>query len=111
MQVFNFTIQDNVDEMKQTQAEMKAEQMAFEAEIRNQFERVTEMLNLLLQGRNVYNNGALALDPPVPVNDKDIIILGGWYALGAKSVSNTVEKFNTVGEKSTHLPKLNHPRA
>jgi hypothetical protein len=111
MQVFNFTIQDNVDEMKQTQAEMKADQMAFEAEIRNQFERVTEMLNLLLQGRNMNNNGALALDPPVPVNEKDIIILGGWYALGAKSVSNTVEKFNTVGEKSTQLPQLNHPRA
>jgi hypothetical protein len=110
MQVFNFAIQDNVDEMKQTQAEMKADQMAFETEVRNHFGRMTEMLNQLLEGRNINNNGAQALDPPVPVNNQDIIILGGWYAPGAKSVSNTVEKFNTVEGKSTQLPKLNHPR-
>jgi N-acetylneuraminic acid mutarotase len=96
--------------MKQTQAEMKAEQMAFQAEVRNQFGRMTEMLNQLLQGRNVNNNGAQALDPPVPVNNQDIIILGGWYAPGAESVLNTVEKFNMVEGKSTQLPKLNHPR-
>ena len=111
MQVFNFTIQDNVDEIKQTQAEMKAEQMAFEAEIRNQFESVTEMLNQLLQGRNINNNGAQALDPPVPVNNQDIIILGGWYAPGMQNVLNTVEKINIVEGKSTQLPELNHPRA
>jgi hypothetical protein len=64
MQVFNFGIQDNIDEMKQAQAEMKAEQRAFEAEVRNQFERMTEMLNQLLQGRYVNNNVAQALDPP-----------------------------------------------
>ena len=110
MQVFNFAIQDNVDEMKQTQAEMKADQMAFETEVRNQFGRMTEMLNQLLEGRNMNNNGAQALDPPVPVDNQDIIILGGWYAPGAKSVSNTVEKINTVEGKSTLLPKLNHPR-
>ena len=109
MQVFNFTIQDNVDEMKQTQAEMKADQMAFEAEVKKQFERMTVMLNQLLQGRNVNNNAAQALD--VPVNNQDIIILGGWYAPGRKSVSNTVEKFNRVEGKSTQLPELNHPRA
>jgi N-acetylneuraminic acid mutarotase len=113
MQVFNFTIQDNVDEMKQTQAEMKADQMAFEAEIRNQFERMTVMLNQLLQGRNENNNVAQALDPPVPVNNQDIIILGGFYAPGlkTKSVLKTVEKFNIEEGKSTQLPKLNHPRA
>jgi N-acetylneuraminic acid mutarotase len=110
MQVFNFAIQDNVDEMKQTQAEMKADQMAFETEVRNQFGRMTEMLNQLLEGRNV-NNGAQALDPPVPVNNQDIIILGGWYAPGDKSVSKTVEKFNIEEGKSTQLPELNHPRA
>jgi hypothetical protein len=110
MQVFNFTIQDNVDEIKQTQAEMKAEQMAFEAEIRNQFESVTEMLNQLLQGRNTNNNGAQALDPTVPVNNQDIIILGGWYATARESVLNTVEKVNIVEGKSTQLPNLNHPR-
>ena len=111
MQVFNFTIQDNVDEIKQTQAEMKADQMAFEADVRNQFERMRVMLNQLLEGRNINNNGAQALDPPVPVDNQDIIILGGFYAPGDESVSNTVEKFNIVEGKSTQLPKLNHPRA
>jgi hypothetical protein len=43
---------------------MKADQMAFEAEVRNQFERMTEMLNQLLQGSNVNNNGTQSLDPP-----------------------------------------------
>jgi N-acetylneuraminic acid mutarotase len=111
MQVFNFTIQDNVDEMKQTQAEMKADQMAFEAEVKKQFERMTVMLNQLLQGRNTNSNGPQALDPPVPVNNQDIIILGGWYTRGTQYVLNTVEKFNILEGKSTQLPKLNHPRA
>jgi N-acetylneuraminic acid mutarotase len=113
MQVFNFTIQDNVDEMKQTQAEMKADQMAFEAEVKKQFERMTVMLNQLLEGRNTNNTatGAQALDPPVPVNNQDIIILGGWYAPGMQNVLNTVEKINIVEGKSTQLPELNHPRA
>ena len=74
--------------------------MAFEAEVRNQFERMTEMLNQLLQGSNVNNNGTQALDPPVPINNQDIIILGGFYAPGDESVSNTVEKFNIVEGKS-----------
>ena len=50
------------------------------------------MLNQLWQGRNINNNGAQALDPPVPVNNQDIIILGGWYAQGYERISNTVEK-------------------
>ena len=109
MQVFNFAIQDNVDEMKQTQAEMKADQMAFEAEVRKQFERMTKMLNQLLQGSNVNNNGAKVIDPAVPANNQDIIILGGYYAPGG--ILNTVEKFNIVEGKSTLLPtKLNHFR-
>jgi hypothetical protein len=61
MQVFNFTIQDNVDEMKQTQAEMKADQMAFEAEVKKQFERMTEMFNQLLQVTKIKQNGAQAV--------------------------------------------------
>ncbi|CAB4016642.1 Hypothetical predicted protein [Paramuricea clavata] len=70
---------------------------------------MTEMLNQLLQGSNVNNNGTQALDPPVPVNNQDII-LGGFYVPGDESVSNTVEKFNIVEGKSTQLPKLNHPQ-
>ncbi|CAB3991876.1 RING finger 151-like [Paramuricea clavata] len=103
-------MKDNVDEIKQTQAEMKADQMAFEAEARNQFGRMTEMLNQLLEGRNRNNNDAQALDPPVPVNNQDIIIIGGWYAPEMERVLNRVEKFNIVEGKSTQLPKLNHPR-
>ena len=81
--------------MKRTQAEMKAGQSVFEAEVRNQFERITEVLNQLLQGRNINNEG--------------IIILGGWYAPGNESTSNTVEEL-IVERKSIQLPNINHPR-
>ena len=106
----NFTIQENVDEIKQTQAEIKTDQVMFKAEVREQLERVTEMLNQLLQGRNVNNNGAQAMEPLVPANDQDIIILGGRYGQALHEVTNTVEKFNIVEEKSTELPRMNQPR-
>ncbi len=111
IQVSNFSIQENVDEIKQTQAEIKADQVMFKAEVREQFERVTEMLNQLLQGRNVNNNGAQAMEPLVPANDQDIIILGGRSKGGKDGVLNTIEKFNIVGGKSTELPRMNQPRA
>ena len=82
----------------------------FKAEVREQFERVTEMLNQLLQGRNVNNNGAQAMEPLVPANDQDIIILGGRSKDGKDGVLNTVEKFNIVEGKSTELPRMNQPR-
>ncbi len=109
--VSNFTIQENVDEIKQTQVEIKADQVMFKAEVREQFERVTEMLNQLLQGRNVNNNGAQAMEPLVPVNDQDIIIiLGGRSGPTWDEATNTVEKFNIVEGKSTELPRMNQPR-
>ena len=108
--VSNFTIQENVDEIKETQAEIKADQVMFKAEVREQFERVTEMLNQLLQGRNANNNGAQAMEPLVPVNDQDIIILGGHNGPTWDEVTNTVEKFNIVEGKSTELPRMNQPR-
>ena len=83
----------------------------FKIEVREQFERVTEMLNQLLQGRNVNNNGAQAMQPLVPANDQDIIILGGRSGLALDKVTNTVEKFNIVEGKSTELPRMNQPRA
>ena len=83
----------------------------FKAEVREQFERVTEMLNQLLQGRNVNNNGAQAMEPLVPANDQDIIILAGRSGDGKDSILNTVEKFNMVEGKSTELPRMNQPRA
>ena len=110
IQVLNFSIQENVDEIKQTQAEIKADQMMFKAEVREQFERVTEMLNQLLQARNVNNNGAQAMEPLVPANDQDIIILGGRSKDGNDGVLNAVEKFNIVEGESTELPRMNQPR-
>ena len=110
IQASNFTFQENVDKIKQTQAEIKADQVMFKAEVREQFERVTEMLNQLLQGRNVNNNGAQAMEPLLPANDQDINILGGRSRDGKGGVLNTVEKFNIVEEKSTELPRMNQPR-
>ncbi len=97
--------------MKQTQAEMKADQTMFKADVKQQLERMTEMLNQLLQGTNLNNNGAQAADAPVPANNQDIIILGGWYAPGNERVLYTAEKFNMLEKKSTQLPSMIHPRA
>ena len=110
IKVSKCSIQENVDEIKQTQAELKADQVMFKAEVREQFERVTEMLNQLLQGRNVNNNGAQAMEPLVPANDQDIIILGGRSGPTQEEVINTVEKFNIVEGKSTELPRMDQPR-
>jgi N-acetylneuraminic acid mutarotase len=64
-----------------------------------------------LQGRNVNNNGAQAIDPAVPDNNQDIIIiLGGYNAPGFKNISKTVEKYNIVEGKSTQLPGMNLAR-
>ena len=88
-----FSIQQSVDEMKQ------------------QFEKMMIMVQQALQGSNVNNNAAQAIDPAVPDNNQDIIILGGWHALRDGKVLNTVEKFNIVEGKSTQLPGMNLPRA
>ena len=82
----------------------------FKAEVREQFERVTEMLNQLLQGCNVINNGAQAMEPLVPADDQDIIVLGGRSGDGKDGVTNTVEKLNIVEGKSTELLRMNQPR-
>ncbi len=90
---------------------MKADQAMFKANVKQQLERITEMLNQLLQGTNLNNNGAQAADAPFPANNQDIIILGGWYGPGVESVLNTAEKFNMLEKKSTQLPPMIHPRA
>ncbi|CAB3991085.1 E3 ubiquitin- ligase NRDP1-like [Paramuricea clavata] len=101
----------NVDEIKQTQAEMKADQVMFKAEVSQQFQRVTEMLNELLQGSNVSNNGAQAIGPAFPANNQDIIIFGGHCGSGDDKILNTVEKFNLTEGTSTELPPRNLPRS
>ncbi len=89
---------------------MKADQAMIKTDVNQQLERMTEMLNQLLQGANLNTNGAQAAHAPVPANNQDIIILGGWYAPGGKSLLNTAEKFNMLENKSTQLPLMIHPR-
>ena len=79
--------------------------------MRKQFEKMTIMVQQALQGSNVNNDSAQAIDPAVKVNNQDIIILGGLYAPGLKTVSNTVEKYDIEEGKSTRLPAMNLPRA
>ena len=89
---------------------MKADQVMFKAEVSQQFQRMTEMLNQLLQGKNVNNNGAQAFGPAAPANNQDIIILGGQYGSGNDKILNTVEKFNIAEGTSTELPPMNLAR-
>jgi hypothetical protein len=96
--------------MKRTQAEMKADQVMFKAEVSQQFQTMTEMLNQLLLGKNVNNNGAQAIGPAAPANNQDIVILGGRCGRERNDVLNTAEKFNIAEGKSTQLPRMNHPR-
>ena len=80
--------------------------------MRQQFEKMMIMVQQALQGSNVNNNdGAQAIDPAVPDNNQDIIILGGWYASELKNVLNTFEKYSILQGTSTQLPRLNLPRA
>jgi N-acetylneuraminic acid mutarotase len=79
--------------------------------MKQQFEKMMIMVQQALQGSNVNNNGAQAIDPAVPDNNHDIIILGGRRQTGKDNVLNTVEKYNTVEGKSTQLPGMNLARA
>ena len=79
--------------------------------MKRQLEKMTMMINQALQGNNLNNNGgAEVIDPAVPVRNQDIIIVGGFYAPGLESVSNT-ETFNIVKGNSTQLPSMNIARA
>ena len=79
--------------------------------MKQQFEKMMMMVQQALQGSNVNNNGAQAIDSAVPDNNQDIIILGGYNAPGIESMSNTVEKYSIVEGKSTQLPPTNLARA
>ena len=81
--------------------------------MKRQLEKMTIMINQALQGNNLnnINGGAKAIDPAVPARNQDIIIIvGGRYAAGDGSVSNTAETFNIVEGKSTQLPSMNIAR-
>jgi hypothetical protein len=92
IKVFYFQLQQSVDEMKQ------------------QFEEMMIMVQQALQGSNVNNNGAQAIDSAVPDNNQDIIILGGRHASENEDISKTVEKYSIVEGKSTQLPQMNLAR-
>ena len=79
--------------------------------MRQQFEKMMIMVQQALQGSNVTNNAAQAIDPAVSANNQEIIILGGSNALGLPNVSKTVEKYSIVEGKSTQLPRMNLARA
>ena len=102
-----FKIQENVGEIKQIQAEMKFDEVTFKAEMRQQFQRMTDTLNLLLPG-------AQPIYPAVPEyfanNNPEIIIMGGWSAPGKDTILNTVEIYDIAHGKSVQLPSMNHPR-
>jgi N-acetylneuraminic acid mutarotase len=68
------------------------------------------MVQQVLQGSNVNNNAAQAIEPAVPDNNQDIIILGGLYGQGSDNMSKTVEKYSIVEGKSTQLPGINLTR-
>ena len=90
---------------------MKADQLMFKADVKQQLERLTDMLNQLLQGAHLNNNGAHAAGGPLPANNHDIFILGGWCGKGVEAVLNTTEKYNMLEKRSTLLPRMNQHRA
>ena len=80
--------------------------------MKTQLKKMTMMINQALQGNNLNNNGgAKAIDSAVSIRNQDIIIVGGRYASKNENVSNTVEAFNIVEEKSNQLPSINIARA
>ncbi|XP_028414532.1 kelch-like protein 5 isoform X2 [Dendronephthya gigantea] len=89
----------NQDEMKQSMNQM-----------REQFERIMMMMNQTFQRNNTNKKGASAMNHTTPVNNQDVIIIGGRCGPGSDELLNTVEKYNIVQGKSTLLPRLNHPR-
>ena len=78
--------------------------------MKQQFEKMMIMVQQALQGSNVNNDGAQAIDPAGPDNNQDIIVLGGYNASGIQSISKTVEKYSIVEGKSTQLPGMNLTR-
>ena len=78
--------------------------------MKEQFQEMMKMVKQALQGNNLNNYGAQALDQTVPVKSKDIIILGGYYTPDIKNILDTVEKYNIEEAKSSDLPQMNHPR-
>ena len=109
--IANFTIQADVEEIKQKQAKVRAGQAKFEVHVNQQLEIVTDLLVQLLQETNVNNNGVYAADSLPPFYCQDIIIVGGWYGKGNEAALNSAEKYSMLVERSTLLPPMNEHRA
>ena len=78
--------------------------------MKEQFEDMVMRVKQELQGNNLNNDSAQAIDQTVPVKSHDIIIVGGFYAPGEGSFSDTIEKYNMEEGKSSDLPQMNRPR-
>ena len=69
--------------------------------VKQQLERVTDLLVQLLQGANLNSNGAQPVDAAPPGNNQHIIILGDLYDTGDGPVLDTAEKYNRLEKRST----------
>jgi hypothetical protein len=78
-------------------------QAMFEGDVKQQLERLTDMLNRSLLESGSNNNRGEAAPPR---SKQEIIIIGGWCG---DTVLNTVEKYR-LDEKSTYLPLMIHNR-
>ena len=96
--------------MKQTLVEMKVDEISLKAEMRQQFQRVTEMLNLFLQGNNANIGDQVFYSFYAANNNPEIIIIGGLSAPDRERVLDTVEIYSIFDGKSTRLPPMNHTR-
>ena len=77
--------------------------------MKEQFQEIMKTVKQALQGSNLKNHGAQALDHIVSVKSKDIIIVGG-SCISGNETTNTVEKYNIEKGKSTDLPPMNYSR-
>ena len=81
----------------------------FKDEVSRQLQRMSAMLNQLLQGNSGNSNGAQAICR-LPNGNQDVIIIGGRCGVREVDILNTVEKFNGIERRFPALPSTNIPR-
>ncbi|XP_028416168.1 kelch domain-containing protein 8B-like [Dendronephthya gigantea] len=96
-------MEENVNEMRRSQKEMNARQVKFESVVTQQLQRMTEMLNQLLQGGI---RSEKCLQPIASVENQEIIVLGGYSSRDFTRPLKTVENFNMVLGRSTRYPDM-----
>ena len=92
---------------------MKVDQVHFNADMKQEFQKVMGILNQLLPRANVTTR-AQATYPAIPDNiannSPEVIIIGGDKGPSQFTIVNTVEIYNVASGKSTDLPPMNYPR-